>query len=402
MGGFTGRPVVQRDTVGDTVVVRTVSGSVWGAARALVPEVSIGKASGDSTYLFGRIGALAVAPDGTIYVLDGQRMEIRAYGPDGEYRETIGRRGVGPGELESPDGMVVLADGRILVHDPGNGRIQVYAPDGSPLAEWQVVPPTDYFSDPLLYDEHDHVDLEVLRHDPTDFMRWHTEFLRLGPDGSVVDTVRLPQSGFRKPTIEVRAGGATSAATLPFSPSELWAFEPAGYFVHAISTHYRIDLLRTNAPVLRIERAWTPVPVTPNEKAGAEAGITRMARHISPGWHWTGPAVPDRRPPFTHIAVGREGRIWVQVSVPPEEEENPAYDPGKPDSRRTLSVEPTRFDVFEPDGTYFGRVRAPSDFSPRPTVFDGDHVWAVTRDSLGVERVVRYRIAADGTGANAS
>ena len=29
-------------------------------------------------------------------------------------------------------------------------------------------------------------------------------------------------------------------------------------------------------------------------------------------------------------------------------------------------------------------------------IFDGDHVWAVTRDELGVERVVRYRILVGG------
>ena len=52
-----------------------------------------------------------------------------------------------------------------------------------------------------------------------------------------------------------------------------------------------------------------------------------------------------------------------------------------------------RYDVFEPDGTYLGAVNAPAGFraSINP-VFDGDHVWAVTRDDLDVQRVVRYRI----------
>ena len=34
------------DTVGDTVVVRTLAGSVWGEARHLAPETSIGELDG--------------------------------------------------------------------------------------------------------------------------------------------------------------------------------------------------------------------------------------------------------------------------------------------------------------------------------------------------------------------
>ena len=46
--------------------------------------------------------------------------------------------------------------------------------------------------------------------------------------------------------------------------------------------------------------------------------------------------------------------------------------------------EPLRYDVFEPDGVYLGAVVPPDEFSPYPNpVFDGDHVWAVTRDELG-------------------
>ncbi|MDT8341319.1 MAG: hypothetical protein RQ751_07380 [Longimicrobiales bacterium] len=59
-GGGAGALVAVRDTVGDTVVVRTVSGSVWGEDAVLVPEVEIGVLDGDERYMFGRIRALAV------------------------------------------------------------------------------------------------------------------------------------------------------------------------------------------------------------------------------------------------------------------------------------------------------------------------------------------------------
>lgn len=75
------------------------------------------------------------------------------------------------------------------------------------------------------------------------------------------------------------------------------------------------------------------------------------------------------------------------------EEDNPDYDPREDGSRPTRWREPIAFDVFGEDGTYFGRVHAPDGFSAYPTpVIDGDYVWAVTRDELGVQRVVRFRV----------
>lgn len=403
--GFTGRLVVQRDTIGDTIVARTVSGSVWGAARSLVPEVSIGKESGDSTYLFGGISALAVAPDGTIYVLDRQAMVIRAYGADGRYQRTIGRRGGGPGELSQPDGMVVLSDGRILVHDPGNGRIQVYAPDGSPLAEWQVVRPGFFSSDGLRRDTLDNVYMPVLADQggQASFADWRVSLVRIGPDGTPEDTIPAPHRDFKGHSITIRRvqNGkvrASSTFPVPFTPNEMWAFSPEGYFLHAVSTHYRIDLLRAHVPVLRIERDRAPVPVESMEKTATKEGVTRRARGLDPGWHWSGPDIPDHKPPFQSIMVGRHGRIWVWLYMPSREQKNPDYDAKNPASPRTRWVEPTAFDVFKPNGTYLGRARAPSDFDIYPSVFDGDRVWAVTRDSLGVERVVRYRVAAHRAG----
>ena len=52
-------------------------------------------------------------------------------------------------------------------------------------------------------------------------------------------------------------------------------------------------------------------------------------------------------------------------------------------------------DVFTDDGVYLGRLDAPPisavPGTPMPLVRDG-HLYAVARDDLGVEHVVRYRI----------
>ena len=51
---------VERDTIGDTVVVRTVSGSVWGAPATMREEVAIGVLEGQEELMFASIQAMAV------------------------------------------------------------------------------------------------------------------------------------------------------------------------------------------------------------------------------------------------------------------------------------------------------------------------------------------------------
>jgi hypothetical protein len=135
------------------------------------------------------------------------------------------------------------------------------------------------------------------------------------------------------------------------------------------------------------------VRVQAAEKESEEWAATRNMRQMKPDWRWNGPPIPDEKPPFDALYVARDGRIWVTVAQTGFEEENPDFDPREDGSRPTRWSEPVAFDVFGEDGTYFGQVHTPEGFSTRPTpVIDGDYVWAVTEDELGVQRVVRFKL----------
>lgn len=390
-------PEVVRETLGDTTVVHTLSGSVWGAPAHLVPEVSIGELEGDLPYLFGQPASLAVADDGAILVVDRQVPELRVFDPDGTYRVTMGRPGEGPGELKSPDGgLVVLSDGRVLVRDPGNARIQVFGPEGTALATWPIRGGFQT-STPMFHDRQDHVYIQVLVDPEADVRDWRMGLVRMNSEGQPGDTLLVPDAGYDAPSLEARRDGGVSRTGVPYSPSEEWTVHPGGFFVHGVSTEYAVDLLRPGAP-LRIRRTRQAVPVTAGERGSAELRAIRNMRSTVPDWRWNGPSIPREKPPFRDLATGRDGRIWVQVTMPGQEVENPDFDPRDESSSPTRWVEPVVFDVFEEDGTYLGEVWAPEGFRSYPVpVFGTDHVWATTQDEMGVIRVVRFRIEA-GTG----
>ncbi|HUH13539.1 MAG TPA: hypothetical protein VMK65_10530 [Longimicrobiales bacterium] len=382
------------DTLGDTVVVRTVAGSVWGDTAQLVPELTIGEFEGADAYMFGQVQSMTVSRDGHIYLYDGHAKALRKYTPDGTYVATFGREGGGPGEYKRPDGgLRALPDGRVVLRDPGNARINVYSSEGEPLGSWPI---RGGFSTSrqLAMDTAGRVYHQVLLDPSAGLSEWKSGLLVFSPEGEELDTLSVPDTGFEAPVIEARTENSWSRNTVPFSPGEEWQLHPHGYFIHAISTRYALDLLRPEG-VLRIARDVEPVGVDPAEKANAEARSTHNMRRMIPDWKWNGPPIPDTKPPWRSFQVGEEGRIWVVRSQPgervPDDQIEESRDPDAAPPNRWR--EPVVFDVYEPDGTYLGAVRAPEGFSLYPTpIFRGDRVWGIVRDALDVQYVTRLRV----------
>lgn len=83
---------------------------------------------------------LAVAPNGDLYVADGYRnCRVHHFTPDGELIRSWGEIGTGPGEFHLPHGIACDAEGRVLVCDRENDRIQVFSPEGAVLDCWTDV-----------------------------------------------------------------------------------------------------------------------------------------------------------------------------------------------------------------------------------------------------------------------
>lgn len=396
--GFWDRgPEVITETIGDTTVVRTVSGGVWGAEATLVPEVSIGELDGAEEYLFGGIWSIAVDDDRVVYVLDAQARQVRVFDSAGEYVRTLGGRGEGPGEFRSAEAIALLPDGRLVVRDSGRNRVHVFGPGAGDIDHWPYDAGNSGSDAPL------HTDADGRTYVLTrDLSRPLTDFARhiivLGPDGTHLDTVPEPSSNHDQAVVTASGGSGTYTSRVPFSPAFAWTVHPSGHFLTGVSSTYRIDLAGDDG-VLRIERATNPVPVSDAEREYERNDVMRYMRGGYPDWSWNGPPIPDHKPYFKALLTGRDGRIWVRLSTAGQPVENEDHDPDDPWSDPVTWPEPMRYDVFEPDGTYLGVVRAPDEFMRfRLPVFDGDHVWAVTRDELDVERVVRYRIVVGGDG----
>lgn len=392
-GGHQWTAVV--DTVADTIKVRTVSGQMWPADGRLVSDVSIGVLDGAPEYQFGSIRALAVDGGGDIYVLDAHGPVIRKYAPDGTYVSDIGREGEGPGEYKRPDsGLTFTPDGRLVLRDPGNGRMSIYSPDGDYQGSWPLAGSMNT-SNPLTATRSNDVLTPVIKNLGASVTEWQWGLARYHPDGTV-DTLDVPDLGYEEARVSGESENSSSMTGVPFSPQQEAVYSPLGYFVTGVSDSYSFELLRESAPVVQISRDYEPVPVLPDEKAIRRKQITENFTENFPGWRWNGPDIPDVKPAYRDFLVSDEGRIWVLASMPSERtmsdaevraEEQRLERPVNP------YVEPVAFDVFEPTGEYLGRVTAPDglQLNPRPVIRDMD-VWAVITDDLDVARVHHFRV----------
>ncbi len=307
--------------------------------------------------------------------------------------ETLGRRGEGPGEFRSAEAIAVLPDGRLVVRDSRNQRIAVFGPGPGDTEQWRYNA-GNYGSDSPLYTDSQGRTFVVTRDLSRDGFALH--IIIMGPDGTHIDTLPEPSSPFERPMLTAatsdEGGSGSRSAPAPFSPRFQWTITPSGNFLTSLPSEYRIDLARDDG-VLRIERTTDPAPIHDDERAFRRESVVRTMRNADPNWSWTGPPIPEHKPFFRGLLAGRDGRIWVRPVTEGSPIENENHDPENPVSTPVVWREPLRYDVFEPEGTYLGVVIPPDGFSPYPNpVFNGNHVWAVTRDELGMERVVRYRI----------
>jgi len=90
---------------------------------------------------FNHPADVAVAANGDIYVADGYgNSRVHRFTAEGAWLHSWGRPGTGPGEFTTPHAVWVDTEGRVLVAERENNRIQVFSADGDYLEEW-----TDFF-----------------------------------------------------------------------------------------------------------------------------------------------------------------------------------------------------------------------------------------------------------------
>jgi hypothetical protein len=394
-------------------IVRNASVPIHRGVSSVVETLSIGTVDGPADYAFTDVHDIALGTDGSILVLDnsvGVVPTVRLFDARGRLVRQLGRRGSGPGEYHDPRVAASMPDGRFLVLDAVQRRLLVFSSTGEYLDTW-TIPFYRLPSDPSLrVDVNGIISIRTLL--STTSARPSVDGLvRLRPGGVVIDTLPapdLPDLSAPGLTLTIGTGRATGRAIfqVPFRPRSIWQWSPLGYFVTGVSDRYSIDLRlprrrpddggsppiwRSGDPVMAIRVGARQVPISAAERADQIRYIQEQVRGIDGERSGALEPMPRQKPFYRSFEVADDGRIWVAVHTASEQHTPPERrtDDGMVRPRIGWREPPLR-DVFEPDGTYVGRVRLPYGFSP--VTFRGDEIWGYVRGEFDVPFVKRYRV----------
>lgn len=405
----TGQRRATRDTVDQVVIVENRA-PLWGDTAKLVETLRIGGGRQETRHEFFDITALAVGPDGSIYVAD-RKGTISRFDSDGVFDTTIASYGRGPGEVRNVTAILPRMDGGVIVRDVGNNRLVWYSRDGSPvrsrrlegsypmtgaralgttagsglLLGWSPYLPRDGSAETL----------------PRPMA------LRLDTMLAAVDTVMLPERlSDRCPTRSRRKFkmGWYRDLRSRYLPKPQWSLGLSGTIVFGCPADFRFEIHRDGQLPVRVRRPHEPVRVSREERETyKELWITEM-HNIGPQerwqqWEWTGPPLSDEKPVYHRLLVGSSGRIWTANSQPASRQPAPERFPD--DAPDEIWVEPAHpiFTIFAPDGQWLTNVKAPEDLAFDPLgpaypdpVIRGDTVWAIVTNDLDEQFPARFEL----------
>lgn len=323
----------------------------------------IGSEAGPAS--FGRVEAVELGRDGTVFVLDGIAHQLRAFGPDGSHRWSVGREGEGPGEFLAPVGLTIHASGDIWVIDPEVQRATVVGPSGKVLATHHLPAGMALSPWPGRFDGRGR--LYSYAPDPVDSY----EFRIIRYDGSLRPTATLTPPNDRS-LDEFHEGrtarGSHMRTRVPFTPRLIWRLDSGGSFVWARTDAIRF--LRRGADGEDIELSALQSGRLRVTSADLEAALDRLRRFEERGGTVDRARIPRTKPPLQTFVLDDRDRIW-SVSAS-----------GSDADHRVV-------EVFEPDGDHVATVRLPFAIAsfPVPVIY-GDRIVGVERDRYGIERVV--------------
>jgi hypothetical protein len=324
--------------------------------------------------------ALAVDAQDRIWVVDQKPAVIKVYAPDGTFIRSVGREGQGPGEFQV--GFIAIRGEHVVVQDPRTSRATLFDTAGTFIRSWHTA--CCYWS-PIHMDRESRIYIPS-PHPPEARESIQATWLRYRPDGKLVDTLVIPRlTAAEQKVWTIRSGAGQNrimmSMGIPFAPSQLSAYDPAGGVLTGWSGDYSLVVTRTGTDTVGIfGRSWAPEPITGEMKRDTvESMVGRMTRQnrmdeaLVRGT-FSASDIPDAMPAFLGIHVDEAGYRWIRLGAAPVQGG-------------------MIYDVFDPDGAWLGPVRVPATFSPwAPQHWGRDGLVLSTIDEDGMPVVLVYRV----------
>ncbi len=378
---------ISRDTLPNGAVVVRYGRLPVGELALAEIDLRIGTVEGDPNFIFGDVRGIEAGTDGTIYVLDYQASEVRAFDAEGRFLRKVATRGEGPGEISEANGMVLLGDSILWIQDHGKWMMIGVTTEGEELKRFPM-PVLSYGyiwtgtvdNRGSVWKHRSHSD-EERPYQPEEGLTensFREYMVSFDPVAEAKDSIYLGERSVRTWISRNNRGGYTYWA-VPNDPSPITVVDPDGGLWRTASSSYRVVRLNERGDTVLVVESATPArPITAEDRAEyVEGRLERNPDQRRLAEELAG-LMPDTMPVISRLAVADDGSLWVGRTGPEDE--------------------PPQFDIFDRKGDYHGSVELafrPASYTP--IWIRGNRVYAVVRDSLDVPFVVRTRAVLGAT-----
>jgi len=329
----------------------------------LEEDLSIGSEE-DENYMFIRASDIEVDEKGNIYVLDSKECRIQKYDRDGNYLQTIGRKGQGPGEFERASRMVLDSKGRIYVNEfrkihifDENGKFRRSRNIGSSISSYRITKEGN-----------------ILGHSRTFSEEGRTlDIVLIDSEGKKLKTIASfkDQSGFMK------KGNISIGMSLRFGARLYFCHLSEELGIYGYSSEYKLFVINSSGEVSYIiEKDEPRQAVTQKEKRKLIKDRVERQRgslKLSEGDIKKLLNFPKYKAFYTQIMTDDKGRIYVRKMKP------------------VSSNDKTRsYEIFSQEGYYLYKTKIYDIF---PNIIKNGFIYTSKSDSdTGYYKVKRYRI----------
>ncbi len=334
----------------------------------LEEDLSIGKED-DENYMFYRVRDIALDSNNNIYVVDSANSRIQKYDPDGQFLQTIGRKGQGPGEFERPRQLFIDSQNTLYVEDRGQikihdskGEFRKNIPINSSVSEFAVDSEGNIFTNARLLSREE--------------MKYQRMFTKVNQEGKVLKKfIEFYEPGFG--LVKGEKGILTLSFYIEYHPHLYFSCVDENTFTYGISSEYQLFIIdKDGNHIMNIQKEEGHQAVSRREKEkiinGFEESLKRQGHKVPRKAIEETCDFPASRSFFRKIIVDDKHRIFV---------------------RRVKSVleesEDAQFDIFDSKGRYLNRTVLP--FTPE-IIKNGFLYYIHASRETGKVRIKRYKI----------
>jgi hypothetical protein len=345
------------DSSGITIVANTVPRWATPSTVDTTPLFRLGPTTRGPEGAFKRVLSVVRLQTGHVVVLDAAPPFVRAFAPDGRLAWSAVARGQGPGEMQAPAGLSLIAGDSIIIDDGAGPRAVLLEPDGSLVGDLPArMTPADSGDGRILSSLARLRDGSVVGYVPqlvpaefqgAGLFHPRMPFFLLARDGkSVVDLGKLrlgTMAQLGAPTAHMIF--ASYAAVAPTTEGFLYPYPDRAEVRFFDARGRMVQIVRTPG----IQRR----PTAAEESTGRQLIRYVMANPARAAELRDKMLVADSLPVFSRVVAGVDGRLWrerFEAAAPPAASGLARLDTG------------AVWDVHDERGAWLGAVQLPPGF----------------------------------------